>query len=271
MYVPAKVCVVTTQQLPSTGCLMKRSFVVDLLWGLYLWKIFAVAEATLMTSKIFSSLLPSRSLSSSSSSPHLLILGPPCSGKGTQCELLKSNNHLLHISTGDLLRSSKYSQYHSLMKSGQLLSDDLVTKIVMERVQEKDCQRCGWVLDGFPRTLKQAQLFSKDGPSVDAVLLLRVSDEMVLDRGLNRCLDPVTGVTYHRKYNPPPVEISHRIIERSDDTKETLLYRLKEFKSQADLISRFYEGKVHQIDSMRTADEVNQDIEKILKKIQMRS
>jgi adenylate kinase len=236
-------------------------------WLLVLSKIFDTADASTF-SNIFTTFPFSRKETiPSKSAPHLLILGPPCSGKGTQCEILKKNHKLLHISSGDLLRSPKYAHYHSLMKSGKLLSDEIVTEIVMKRLQEEDCQRDGWVLDGFPRTLNQAQLLSEFSPPIDAVLLLNVSDEMVLDRGLHRCLDPTTGLTYHRKYNPPPVEISHRIIQRTDDTKETLLHRLDEFKKQANLISQFYQGKIHQIDSIRTADEVNTDIEKILQKI----
>jgi adenylate kinase len=243
-------------------------FVTDLFLGISLWSIIGMGDATAIFSNIFHTFPFARKETLSSQlSSHLLILGPPCSGKGTQCEVLNKKYNLLHISTGDLLRSPKYSKYHDIMKSGKLLPDDLVTKIVIQRLQEKDCRTNGWVLDGFPRTLKQAQLLSKFGPPIDAVLFLNVSDEVVLDRGLHRCLDPVTGLIYHRQYNPPPVQIRHRIIERSDDTKHTLLHRLDEFKNQANILSQFYQGKIHQIDSMRTTDEVNKDIEKILIKL----
>jgi adenylate kinase len=197
---------------------------------------------------------------------HLLVAGPPCSGKGTQCEFLKKKYNLIHISSGDLLRSSQHSNYHQLMRDGKLIPDEMVAEVVVKRLQEEDCQVQGWVLDGFPRTLNQAQCLSQCGVSIDAVLLFNVSDELVLERGLNRCIDPVTGTIYHRKLNPPPLSIAHRVIERSDDTKATLLRRLDEYNSQVKSISQYYRDRLHLIDSSRTAAEVNFDIENIVSK-----
>jgi adenylate kinase len=153
------------------------------------------------------------------------------------------------------------------MRSGKLIPDEKIAEVVVQRLQADDCRERGWVLDGFPRTLNQAKLFSQCGLSIDAVFFLNVSDDLVLDRGLNRCIDPTTGKIYHRKLNPPPLSVAHRVIERTDDTKATLLHRLAEYKNQAQQIAHHYKGRVHLIDSARNAAEVNADIEKIIKKI----
>lgn len=256
---------------------------------------------------------------------HLIILGPPCSGKGTQCNIIKNKYNLIHLSSGDILRSiinkqkntlekntldiqntieieknikqnnqkeknnieknkkniekkikknenqikmNKLNKFEEYLKVGKLIPDSDITKLIIKRLNEKDCKKNGWILDGFPRTFNQAKLFMKSKNNyIDGIILLNVTDEMILSRGLGRCIDPVTGKIYHKINNPPPSNILHRIQTRDDDTKITLQQRIEDYKKQIQDISKFYKDKIHSVDAMRSPEEVNVDIEKIIDNI----
>lgn len=197
-------------------------------------------------------------------SPHVLLLGPPCSGKGTQCKLLEKNYNLVHISTSNLIKECNNKDFQRIMELGQLIPDEIITNLVQQRLQKNDCKERGWVLDGFPRTYIQAKLLPQIESRIDAVFLLNTSDELVLERGLNRLIDPVTGAIYQRKFNPPPIEVEYRVIERNDDTEATLLTRLNQFKIQVKSISNLFHDRIHTIDSTRSSIDVNKDIEKVM-------
>ncbi len=193
----------------------------------------------------------------------LILVGPPGAGKGTQAAELISRLKIQHLSTGDMLRAAvsqgtelgKQADGH--MRSGGLVPDDLVIPIVIERIQEADCQS-GFILDGFPRTRPQAEALDvalqSAGVQLDAVLLIEVPDELIVERITGRRMDPVTKVIYHLKFNPPPAEVADRLEHRKDDTEEACRARLDKYHSETAPIIPFYEsrGLLRRIDGVGT-------------------
>ncbi|RLN59968.1 hypothetical protein BBJ28_00003587 [Nothophytophthora sp. Chile5] len=207
--------------------------------------------------------------------PRLIITGPPASGKGTQCELLVQALHVVHLSTGDMLRqairdaSTLGQKAQHYMDEGQLVPDDLIVDVVLERLAQPDCQARGWLLDGFPRTAVQAQalLAARGGESSpkttpDCVLVLDVPDDEVVKRIAGRRVDPLTGKTYHVNFNPPPAEVADRVIQRSDDTEETVRTRLEQFHAHSDAVVTALGGvcEVVRADGTRAVDQVAEQL-----------
>lgn len=178
------------------------------------------------------------------SPPQIVICGPPAGGKGTQCELLVEEFGVIHLSTGDMLRAAIQAdsplglQAKSFMDTGELVPDELIINVIIERLQQSDCQAHGWLLDGFPRTASQAQAMIQQGILPDAVVVLEVPDEEVVKRISGRRIDPETGKTYHLEFNPPPADeaLLARLIQRSDDTESTILNRLTKFHENCDAV-----------------------------------
>mmetsp|Transcript_12238 Transcript_12238/g.25072 ORF Transcript_12238/g.25072 Transcript_12238/m.25072 type:complete len:1447 (+) Transcript_12238:1-4341(+) len=183
--------------------------------------------------------------------PKLIIAGAPASGKGTQCEMLIEKYGVVHLSTGDMLRAAVAAetevglQAKELMESGQLVSDELITKVVTERLAEPDCVAKGWMLDGFPRTRAQADALAAAGIEADAFVLLDVPDDNIVARVTGRRLDPETGKIYHLTFNPPENdEVAARLTQRADDTEEKCRVRLETYHKNIKDISVCYDGSL---------------------------
>jgi adenylate kinase len=174
-----------------------------------------------------------------------------------------------HLSTGDMLREAVKQgtelgkKAEGFMKSGGLVTDDLVIPIVVERLQQSDCAR-GFILDGFPRTRPQAEALDlalkAARVALDAVAVIEVPDEFIVERITGRRQDPVTNTIYHMKFNPPPAEIAARIVQRSDDTEEACRARLKKYHGETTPIVPFYEaqGLLRRVDVVGDPKEITQ-------------
>ncbi|EGZ12512.1 hypothetical protein PHYSODRAFT_355216, partial [Phytophthora sojae] len=189
--------------------------------------------------------------SSKISPPRLVILGPPAGGKGTQCELLVQLLGVVHLSTGNILRQAIHDQTplglkaQQFMDHGELVPDDIIVDVVLARLAESDCATRGWLLDGFPRTARQAEalLTAQGGMAApDCVLELEVPDKEVIRRIAGRRVDPVTGKTYHVEFSPPPADVAARVVQRSDDTEEKIQTRLMQFHAHADAVRTVFEN-----------------------------
>ena len=153
----------------------------------------------------------------------LILIGPPGAGKGTQAEYLVERFRIPHISSGDMLRAAVAGgtdlgrQADGFMKAGQLVPDELVIAMIVERTAQPDCAR-GFILDGFPRTRPQAEELAVDlekaGVTLDAVVLIEVPDSRIVERVTGRRMDPETGDIYHVQFKPPPAEIVDRCAQR---------------------------------------------------------
>jgi adenylate kinase len=185
---------------------------------------------------------------------NLVFLGPPGAGKGTQAKAIIEQYNIPQISTGDIIRASIREQtdlgkeFKSYTDRGELVPDALVNEMVKERLGQPDCSN-GFLLDGFPRTLNQAEALDEmlklADRKIDHVLLLHVADENLVERIVGRRSDPVTGRVYHVKHDPPPAEIADRLIQRSDDTEAVLRERLEEYhKKTAPLIPYYDTSKL---------------------------
>lgn len=197
----------------------------------------------------------------------MILVGPPGAGKGTQAARLVNSYSIPHISTGDMLRAAVREgtelgkQADGFMKKGLLVPDEVVIGMVVERIAKTDCQR-GFMLDGFPRTRPQAEALDRAmdraGVALDAVVLIEVPDELIVERITGRRSDPQTGRIYHLKFDPPPAEVADRVVQRKDDTEEACVARLEKYHSETAPVVPFYEAKgiLKRVDGVGTPDEV---------------
>ena len=182
----------------------------------------------------------------------MILVGPPGAGKGTQAARLVDTYRITHISSGDMLRAAVKEgtalgkQADGFMKAGQLVPDEVVIGMILERIAKPDCVR-GFMLDGFPRTRPQAAALdaamTKAGVKLDAVVLIEVPDSLLEERAVGRRSDPDTVAIYHLKYNPPPPEVAARLVHRKDDTAEAVATRLTKYHSETAPIVPYYEQK----------------------------
>ncbi|PKN55523.1 MAG: adenylate kinase [Deltaproteobacteria bacterium HGW-Deltaproteobacteria-14] len=206
----------------------------------------------------------------------MILFGPPGAGKGTQAgRLLERHPELAHLSTGDMLRSAVAEgtalgrQADVFMKAGDLVPDTLVVGLVMERLEKPDC-RDGFMLDGFPRTVPQAEALDRAlreaGIALDHVVVIEVPDELIVERITGRRMDPETGAIYHVKFSPPPEEAAGRVVQRKDDTVEAVTARLAKYHSETTPVLPHYEaqGLVRKIDGVGPPHEVALRIERAL-------
>ncbi|TYZ65955.1 hypothetical protein PybrP1_007064 [[Pythium] brassicae (nom. inval.)] len=183
--------------------------------------------------------------------PKLIITGPPAGGKGTQCEVLVEHFDVVHLSTGDMLRTSIQAgaplglKAKSFMDAGELVPDELIVDVILERLTHRDCATRGWLLDGFPRTAAQARAMVAQGIVPDCVLVLDVPDDEVIARISGRRVDPVTGKTYHVTFNPPPPDVQARVVQRSDDNEDTIKNRLEKYHANCDAVLGEFAASAH--------------------------
>lgn len=183
----------------------------------------------------------------------IILLGAPGAGKGTQAQFIMNKFGIPQISTGDMLRAAIKAetdlgkQAKTLMDEGKLVPDDLIIALVQERVSQPDCAK-GFLLDGFPRTIPQADALKTPGIHIDYVLEFDVPDEIIVERMSGRRVHLASGRTYHVVYNPPKVEgkddiTGEDLVIRPDDKKETVLERLKVYHSTTQPLVDYYQAE----------------------------
>ena len=180
----------------------------------------------------------------------LILLGPPGAGKGTQATFICQKFGIPQISTGDMLRAAVKAQSplgvaaKKVMDSGALVSDDIIIGLVKERITEPDCAN-GFLFDGFPRTIPQADAMKNAGVKLDAVLEIDVPDASIIERMSGRRVHQPSGRTYHVKFNPPKVAgkddvTGEDLIQRVDDLEETVRKRLEVYQNQTRPLVEYY-------------------------------
>ena len=180
----------------------------------------------------------------------VILLGPPGAGKGTQAQFITEQYSVPQISTGDMLRAAVKAgsalglEVKGIMASGGLVSDDLIISLVKERISQGDCER-GFLLDGFPRTIPQAQAIIDAGIVIDAVVEIRVEDNEIVSRLSGRRVHEGSGRIYHIHHNPPTVtgmdnETGEPLMQRPDDLEETVRNRLSVYHMQTQPLVQFY-------------------------------
>lgn len=210
----------------------------------------------------------------------IVLLGPPGAGKGTQAKYIAEKYGLAHISTGDIFRKNisektplgiKANEY---IQKGQLVPDELTVAIVQERIKEDDCKK-GFLLDGFPRTLPQADALSEAlkamGTNLDHVLNIEVPEENLVARLTGRRVCPGCGGSFHVIFNPPRREnicdhCGSELVQRADDSAETVKSRLYVYNKQTQPLIEYYSAKglLRNIDGEQDIDKVFEDIRSIL-------
>ena len=180
----------------------------------------------------------------------LILLGAPGAGKGTQATFIKEKFNIPQISTGDMLRAAVKAgtpmglAAKKVMDEGGLVSDDIIIGLVRDRLKEADCQN-GYLFDGFPRTIPQADAMKNAGVAIDYVLEIDVPDSAIIERMSGRRVHPASGRTYHVKFNPPKAEgvddiTGEELIQRDDDHEETVRKRLAVYHDQTEVLVGYY-------------------------------
>jgi adenylate kinase len=180
----------------------------------------------------------------------LILLGPPGAGKGTQAGFICDKFGIPQISTGDMLRAAIKAgtalglAAKKVMDAGQLVADDIIVGLVTERLRQADCAK-GYLFDGFPRTIPQAEAMRNAGVKLDYVLEIDVPDEEIIERMSGRRVHPASGRTYHVKFNPPKSEgrddvTGEPLVQREDDREDTVRKRLEVYRAQTRPLVDYY-------------------------------
>jgi adenylate kinase len=180
----------------------------------------------------------------------LILLGPPGAGKGTQAAFIRGKFGIPQISTGDMLRAAVKAgtplglAAKKVMDAGQLVSDDIIIGLVKERLKQPDCAQ-GYLFDGFPRTIPQAEAMRAAQVGLDYVLEIDVPDEEIIERMIGRRVHPASGRTYHVKFNPPrraglDDATGEPLVQRDDDREETVRKRLEVYRAQTRPLVGYY-------------------------------
>jgi adenylate kinase len=212
---------------------------------------------------------------------NLILLGPPGAGKGTQAKRLEQKHGLIQLATGDMLRAATASgtelgrRVKAVMDAGHLVSDDIIIDMIAERIAQPACAR-GFILDGFPRTVPQAEaldaMLAERGQRLDHVILMEVDEAALVDRLSGRFTCGNCGASYHDRYHRPKLagvcEVcgSTNLVYRPDDRAEAVKTRFEAYRNQTAPILPYYreKGILHAVDGMAEIDEVTRQIEAIL-------
>ncbi|MEM6981847.1 MAG: adenylate kinase [Pseudomonadota bacterium] len=211
----------------------------------------------------------------------IILLGAPGAGKGTQAQFLMDRYGIPQISTGDMLRAAIKEgtplglEAKKVMDAGQLISDDIIIGLVKERIAKPDCEK-GFLLDGFPRTIPQADAMKDNGVVVDHVIEFDVADEVIVERMGGRRVHPGSGRVYHVVYNPPKEEgkdneTGEELIIRADDTEETVRKRLGIYHEQTMPLVDYYRAEAqagntqyHKLDGTQAVEAVSKQLAELL-------
>lgn len=211
----------------------------------------------------------------------IILLGAPGAGKGTQAQFIMNEYNIPQISTGDMLRAAIKAgtelgkQAKAVMDAGQLVSDDIMIGLVQERIQEDDCEN-GFLLDGFPRTIPQADAMQEAGIKIDYVLEFNVADDVIVERMAGRRVHPSSGRVYHVDHNPPKQAdvddvTGEALVIREDDKEETVRKRLSIYHEQTEPLVDYYQSQASQgavqykkIDGTQKVDAIHQELKALL-------
>jgi adenylate kinase len=215
---------------------------------------------------------------------NIILLGPPGAGKGTQANLITKNFQTPQISTGDMLRTAVKENTplgvlaKDIMEHGKLVSDDIIIQLVRDRISKPDCEK-GFILDGFPRTIPQAEALETENININCLIEINVPDDLIIERLSGRRIHPRSGRVYHTIYHPPKVPgkddmTGEPLVQRDDDNEETIRKRLEVYHAQTSPLLDFYRElsanpqsklRVIQIDGTQGVREVYQQIDQQLR------
>jgi adenylate kinase len=203
---------------------------------------------------------------------HLILLGAPGAGKGTQGSQLAERLGVPKIATGDILRAAVREgtelgrKAKGFMDAGELVPDEVILGLVREALADETAAG-GAIFDGFPRNVSQAhsleRILEESGRRLDGVVVLEVPDDLIVERMSGRRTDPITGEVYHVKHNPPPSKVAERVVQRPDDQEETVRHRLAVYSAQTAPLIEHYEFSdvpVHRVDGTKPIDDVQAEI-----------
>ncbi len=212
----------------------------------------------------------------------VILLGPPGAGKGTQAQFIKDHWNIPQISTGDMLRAAVKAgselgkRVKAVMDSGALVSDEIIIALVKERITAADC-KAGFLFDGFPRTIPQAEAMEQAGVPIDAVVEIAVPDEELVRRISGRRVHPSSGRVYHVEFSPPKVAgkddvTGDSLVQRDDDKEATVRERINVYNAQTKPLVAFYEARAarkalayHRIAGVGSVDDIKAAVQNALK------